>query len=137
MTDVRTNDIEHVGAFEAEPEENKEDNAQEVGTPKEHRVGDKKFKCEQCPYSSPHKCIMMAHIKVVHEDIKDYVCCNSKECGFVASQDYNLNQHKKSVHKVKDEKFWCRLCSHSNNLKKCLLSHMKYVHKVKDTRFKI
>ena len=119
LGDVRTNDVEH-----------EEVNVQEVSIPEVQNGGEKQFKCEQCPYSSAHKCIMMAHTKVVHENITDYVCCQSKECGFVASQ---VRQHRKSVHEGTDKKFWCSLCSHGNNLKKCLLSHMKYVHKMKDT----
>ena len=131
LRDARTNNIEHLGA---EHEENEADvSALGVGSPEVQNGGEQQFKCEQCPYSSAHKCILMAHIKVVHENIKDYVCCQSKECGFVASQ---VKQHRKSVHEGTDKQFWCSFCSHSNNLKKCLLTHMKYVHKMKDTRCK-
>ena len=62
-----------------------------------HNMGEKEFKCEQCPYASAFIGSLKRHIDGVHEKIRRHVC---EECGHGASTKNNLMYHMKSVHNI-------------------------------------
>ena len=46
-----------------------------------HSVGDKKFKCAQCPYQTTLRGSLQVHIEGMHDNIRKYVC---EDCGYAA-----------------------------------------------------
>ena len=89
----------------------------------------KKHQCVQCDYKTGRKCHLNAHIKQVHDKIKDFEC---PLCDYKCSAKSNLNAHIKHVHdKIKD--FECLLCDYKAGQKGHLKTHIKMVHdKIKD-----
>ena len=62
-----------------------------------HKMGEKKFKCNQCSYSAYQNAHLIGHVKSVHDKIRDFKC---EECDYAASYKGHLKQHRKSVHKM-------------------------------------
>ena len=89
------------------------------------RSGNKKYKCEQCHYSSTKRGVIKNHVKEVHDKIKDHVC---EECGYAASRRRSLMRHWEAVHKLGDKKFKCEKCSYSSAEKKKLEYHYISAH---------
>ena len=58
-------------------------------------AGEKKFKCEECPYAALLKTNLQRHVKGVHEKGKPYKC---EKCPYAASLKKNLQRHVKGVH---------------------------------------
>ena len=93
-----------------------------------HGIGDKKFKCEKCPYSSFLKKNVYIHIRGVHEKIRNHVC---EDCSFATSVKANLKRHRESVHEMGEEKFKCDLCPYETQKKANLRRHVKSNHIIK------
>ena len=62
-----------------------------------HKMGEKEFKCDQCPYSAYHKYHLKSHIKDVHDKIKAHKCTY---CEYATSRKSNLKKHITSVHNM-------------------------------------
>ena len=62
---------------------------------KEFKTGNKKFKCDQCPYNGKD---LKRHIKGVHDKIKDHIC---GRCGYAASRKHHLDSHKRGCQKTR------------------------------------
>ena len=91
----------------------------------------KDFKCDKCEYRCCTKGNLKAHIKQVHDKIKDVKC---EKCEYKCATNGNLQQHIKIVHdKIKD--FECDNCEFSCSTKGHLQRHIKQVHdKIKDRK---
>ena len=85
--------------------------------------GDKKFKCEQCPYTSAHKENVKKHIEAVHEKTK-HVC---KYCGYAATHRISLKRHIEAVHEDMKEHV-CKECGYATSYKNALKRHIEGVH---------
>ena len=55
----------------------------------------KKFKCEECPYSSSQHIDLQRHVNAVHKNIKDHVC---NLCGYATYHKHALTRHERQVH---------------------------------------
>ena len=93
-------------------------------TPANKKVN-KKFKCDQCPYSATQKHHMKAHIEAVHDKIKNHRC---EECGYASSRKDILERHWDAVHNKGDKKFKCGRCPYSFAQKAKLEKHIGRVH---------
>ena len=51
-------------------------------------AGEKKFRCDKCPYAASRKGTLQIHVKGVHEKVKPYQC---EKCSYTASQKGNLD----------------------------------------------
>ena len=90
-----------------------------------HKIGEKKFKCDQCPYKSFLRGTVKRHIYGVHDKIRNNVC---DECGHAFNEKKDLENHKISVHKMGEEKFKCDLCPYKSRVKNNLSRHVKSTH---------
>ena len=89
------------------------------------RSENKKYQCEECPYSSSQRADFQRHVNAVHKNMKDYVC---KVCGYATNHKHSLTKHEKHVHlNIKD--FACDMCDSRFKDKRNLNAHMKRVHK--------
>ena len=94
-----------------------------------HTIGEKKFKCEKCPYSTAERAMLTphwlrCHIKEVHKKIRDTVC---GECGYAASEKSKLKQHTEEVHN-NDRYHVCGKCGCVASCKSKLKRHIEEVH---------
>ena len=92
-----------------------------------HKMGDKKFKCEQCHFESSWKHALNKHIKAVHENLRNHVC---GECGYATSRKDTLKQHIEGVHE-KIKSHVCRECGYAAAQKGQLKTHIEAVHENK------
>ena len=73
----------------------------------------KKFRCEKCPYETNHKGHFIAHVKVIHDKIKDHIC---EKCGRALSSKRSLQYHMKISYCTdtkeyrRPPKYVCRKC---------------------------
>jgi len=93
----------------------------------------KRFTCDRCEYSSDRKGNFERHIKMVHDQIKDFVC-DRDGCKKAFSTKGHLNTHIKMVHdQIKDfvcDRDGCEMAFSTNG---SLQAHIKGVHdKIKD-----
>jgi hypothetical protein len=88
-----------------------------------------RFSCDQCESKFASNGDLLRHIKLVHDQIKDYEC---NQCDYKCSENGNLQKHIKSVHdKIKD--YECELCEYKCSENGTLQKHIKSVHdKIKD-----
>ena len=87
-------------------------------------TGNKKFTCEQCPYTSPKSSRIRRHIETVHKNIWKHVC---GECGYAASYKSDLKRHIDGVHKdIKNHV--CEKCGFAASQKANLRKHIEAVH---------
>ena len=116
-----------------------------------HQMGEKIFKCDKCPYTSYLNSTLKAHIKGVHDKIKNHVCgecgyaCSHKsnlnkhrnyctgqyvcgECGYATSRMDSLKKHRDSAHNMGEKQFKCGQCPHTSSQKTRLKSHIEWVH---------
>ena len=84
-----------------------------------HKMGERKFKCDMCPYKSTILADLKIHIKGVHE---------CEECGYAASPKETLNTHKATVHKMGEKKFKCEKCPFKSFHRPNLNKHINTVH---------
>ena len=92
-----------------------------------HIKGDKKFRCERCPYATALKSDLKKHVERVHEKIRSHVC---KDCGFAASEKGTLKNHILRKHeKIKNHV--CNECGKAFPLKYYLKKHGKDVHQAR------
>ena len=89
------------------------------------KIGEKKFKCGQCPYVSYNKGHLKQHIAAVHDKIKSHVC---GDCSYASSCKGNLNRHREYVHTKGDVKFKCDQCPYKSISKGSLKGHKALVH---------
>ena len=57
----------------------------------------KKFECEQCPYSAARKSHMKEHVEAVHERLTNYHC---DQCPYSAARKHTLKKHIDRGHKT-------------------------------------
>ena len=98
--------------------------------------GDKKLKCEQCPYQTSHKSALIRHIRDVHDTIKKSKQFECEKCPFSSARKENLKRHWDAVHNMGDKKFKCEKCPYSSAGKINLKYHMVSVHNMGDKRYK-
>ena len=84
-----------------------------------------RFKCDQCPWSTPQKHRMKAHIEEVHEMKKRYQC---EKCDYATARKDRLERHWDSVHNDGRKKFKCGRCPYSSAEKAKLQRHMNRGH---------
>ena len=89
------------------------------------KTGDRKLKCEKCPYIPYNISSLKSHIKAVHDKIRNHVC---GECGYAASQKINLKKHKNMVHRMGERKFKCDKCPCMAHYKYQVKQHFSEVH---------
>ena len=87
--------------------------------------GEKRHRCEHCPYETHNGESMKIHKNSVHDNIGDRVC---DQCGYTASQQDILKRHKVFAHNMGDKRFACGRCSYSSNMEVNLKRHVKRVH---------
>ena len=89
---------------------------------------DKMFVCDQCIFTTVHKCSLTRHVKSLHNKIRN-IKCNYDLCEYNCSRHDTLKIHIKMVHsKIKD--FVCNYneCNHTCSAKNDLKKHIKSVH---------
>ena len=86
--------------------------------------GTKKFKCEQCPFTSSYPGSLKTHIKGVHDKIK--LKCG--KCKYTTTQKGNLMYHMDSVHNMGDKRYKCEKCSYSSASTGNLKYHIDHHH---------
>ena len=91
-----------------------------------HKIGENKFKCQQCTYTAAANSAMKKHIEGVHEKIKNNVC---EDCGSAFAAKGNLKNHIESVHHKGDTQMKCEQCPHVARCKSYLRAHIHSVHK--------
>ena len=64
------------------------------------KMGNKKFKCKQCPYATATMSHIKEHVESVHEKIKKYFC----ECSYATYRKSTLENHKRNIHNQKMSK---------------------------------
>ena len=62
-----------------------------------HKLGEKSFRCRQCPYAAPAKWHLKLHLEGVHDKIRDHKC---EHCERAFSFRSNLMRHRKTVHNI-------------------------------------
>ena len=60
-----------------------------------HEMGEKKFKCEQCPHETANKWSLTLHVNAVHKKVRNHFC---EECGSRFSRNFVLKKHQLEVH---------------------------------------
>ena len=99
----------------------------------------KEFVCEKCDYATYSRYQLGAHVKRIHEQIKD---CD--QCAFTAWEGYELRKHKKKVHekepkplKAKPEGSTkhCYMCGFTTVNRDELKDHLKTIHNVEPLIF--
>ena len=94
-----------------------------------HQRGYKKFKCEQCSYTSAYSGDVKQHTKDLLENIRDNIC---EECGYATSRKDYLKKHIEAVHKNMKNHV-CGQCKYATSEKCNLNTHIKSVHeKIRD-----
>ena len=65
-----------------------------------HRIGDKKYECQQCPYVAAYESRMKRHVKEMHDKNENLVCdvCGKAYSG--RQRQSNLKRHRELVHKM-------------------------------------
>ena len=91
----------------------------------DNKKANKRFKCDQCPYSAVHQYQMKAHVEAVHEKIKKFRC---EECGYASSRKDGLERHMDALHNVGDKKYKCGRCPYSAAQNAKLKMHVERVH---------
>ena len=93
--------------------------------PTTNKKMDKKFKCEQCSYSSVHQYQMKGHVEAVHDKIKKFRC---EECGYASARKDGLERHWDASHNKGDKKYKCGRCPYSSAANAKLKTHMERKH---------
>ena len=96
-----------------------------LNTPTTNKKMDKKFKCEQCSYSSVHQYQMKGHVEAVHDKIKRFRC---EECGYASARKDGLERHWDASHNKGDKKYKCGRCPYSSAANAKLKTHMERKH---------
>ena len=60
-----------------------------------NHLNNKEHKCDLCPFSSAFKSNLSAHVKGVHEHIKNFNC---EQCQYSATTKRDIDKHVKGVH---------------------------------------
>jgi hypothetical protein len=90
--------------------------------------GGDKYKCKDCPYTSPGKGNIVLHVKRVHFKIKRDQC---DFCPFSASTKQELVGHINTTHQRMtngDYEFNCTQCPYTTKFRQSLNGHVKYTH---------
>jgi len=90
--------------------------------------GGDKYKCRDCPYTSPGKGNIVLHVKRVHFKIKRDQC---DFCPFSASTKQELVGHINTTHQRmvnSDYEFTCTQCPYTTKFRQSLNGHVKYTH---------
>ena len=85
----------------------------------------KRFKCDQCSWSTPQRHRMKAHVEEVHEKIKSHNC---EECGYATSRRDRLERHWDARHNQGEKKFKCGRCPYSSPENAKLQKHIERIH---------
>ena len=88
------------------------------------------FRCSQCPYSAAQKAHMKNHVEAVHDKIMNYRC---EECNYGTSRKDRLERHVDARHNMGDKKFKCGKCPYSSAQKNNLTKHIERVHETIST----
>ena len=88
----------------------------------------KKYKCNQCNYSTDYAANVRLHIQVVHEKNKPFKC-EEVGCKFETGTKQNLQVHDNSVHK--GIRFTCDVCGHDSPSASYLKIHKEVKHENK------
>ena len=88
------------------------------------------FRCSQCPYSAAQKAHMKNHVEAVHDKIMNYRC---EECNYGTSRKDRLERHVDARHNMGDKKFKCGKCPYSSAQKNKLTKHIERVHETIST----
>ena len=91
-----------------------------------HKERKRKYKCEECPYTSNYNGNLKTHIARVHRNIRPHVC---EECGHGKSTKANLMYHMANVHNIGEKEFKCEQCPYASASKGHLKAHIDGVHK--------
>ena len=83
----------------------------------------KDYKCDTCDSSFAKSDVLQAHISAIHKKEKNHKC---KQCGKSFGLYVNLRRHEKSIHG--ENKFECNQCGKRFNLNQNLQRHIKTVH---------
>ena len=83
-------------------------------------AGEKKFKCEMCPYAASRKDTLQRHVKGVHEKVKPHMC---EKCHYAAARKIDLQSHVKRVHE-KDKPYKCEMCPYAASQKGVFLKNV-------------
>ena len=94
------------------------------GTESVQPKGDKKLKCEQCPYSSAKSELIKQHIQEVHDKIRKHIC---EESGYVAPHKSKSKRHIEGVHENLRNHV-CVECGYAAKEKAKLKIHIGAVH---------
>ena len=84
-----------------------------------------KHRCDVCKKEFVHKSYLEIHIKVEHENIKEFKCDHCPKS--FGAEEY-LRRHKSRVHSNKKIKFECDICHMNLNGSQTLKEHKKQVH---------
>ena len=85
-----------------------------------------RLKCNEseCDETFARTDILARHIRLVHKNLKTYVC---ETCNLAFPDNFQLERHKSSTHK--DERHQCSFCEKSYSQKGLLTDHIKKEHK--------
>ena len=92
------------------------------------QVGDTKFECDLCPFTSATQFRMTGHIRGVHVKIENHVCEDKCDrCPFKAYLRSTLKKHTDTVHdKIRNHV--CKLCPYRSAKLSNLKQHIETVH---------
>ena len=88
----------------------------------------KKFKCDQCNYSTDYAANVRLHIQVVHEKNKPFKC-KELGCKFETGTKQNLQVHENSVHR--GIRFSCHVCGYESPSASYIKIHKELKHENK------
>ena len=94
--------------------------------------GNKKLKCDQCPYETSINKALRRHVTDVHTK-KRHAC---KECGYTTPRMNVLKRHWDAIHNKGEKKFICGKCPYSSAEKYRLKNHMVAAHNMDDKEYK-
>ena len=81
------------------------------------------FKCDKCDASYPLKMSLLNHIRIKHEDAKQFFC---QHCVYETKNKVHLKQHVKSLHLGMKE--ICETCGRKFSDKSNLNKHVRQFH---------
>merc|ERR1712061_499116 len=90
-----------------------------------HGTIDKTYQCESCEYRGATHSALKAHMRAVHENIRNHRC---EYCEFTSFASSALKRHILAIHEKK-KPFECDKCSFKSSYKESLELHLANKHK--------
>jgi len=91
-----------------------------------HKKGEKRFKCEHCPYSSAEKAKVKYHKASVHNIGEKFRC---EKCNYASARKDELKRHAEEKHEG-IKRHVCAHCGYATTRHKLLEKHRKSVHDI-------